>query len=182
MDSPRRLGVAVVTLAVSAGCAAHGAAGKPIPHFYRVTHELYRGGQPTDEGLRRLKELGVKTVVDLREEDPALIAHEQRLVESLGMHWVHLPMRSSLRPSQSQVDTFLKLMNNRYNQPVFIHCREGEDRTGALVALYRVAQQGWVPKAAYSEARSLGLGWNPMMRRVILHQSGPSAVRVAGSN
>ncbi len=170
------------TSRVLAGCAAAlltGCAGwsprafqPSLPHFFKVDERLYRGAQPTDEGFRELARLGVKTIVDLRVEDADGRRDEQRLVESLGMRWVHLPMRMYWRPSDEQAMAFLQLFQEAEGQPVFIHCRAGEDRTGAMVALYRIVERHWNPEAAYAEARTLGMtGWNPFMRYTILHDA-----------
>jgi protein-tyrosine phosphatase len=66
------------------------------------------------------------------------------------------------------------------NQPVFVHCEKGEDRTGALVAIYRIVKQGWTPERAYAEACSLGLtDWNPFMRHVIFEETEREYVHAA---
>ena len=79
-------------------------------------------------------------------------------------------MRMYWRPSDKQVVTFLQAV--QMHPPVFIHCRRGEDRTGVMTAIYRVAKQGWQPERAYAEARLLGLsGLNPFMRDVILRET-----------
>lgn len=162
-----------VLVAALAGCArvslpSGGAAA--LPHFFRVDHAVWRGGQPTPEGFRQLAALGVKTVVDLRSEGAR--ETERDLVESLGMRWVHLPMRIYWRPSETQITAFLQVIDDPVNRPVFIHCRQGEDRTGALIALYRVARQGWRPQDAYAEARSLGLaGWNVFVRHLVFRDA-----------
>ena len=163
------VGMGVIALQ---GCAAipHHSRAEVLPHFFQVDANLYRGGQPTAEGFRSLSERGIKTVIDLRAEHSFHRRQEQRLVESLGMQWEYLPMRSYWRPSPAQVEAFLKIVTDPQRQPVFIHCRKGEDRAGVLVAVYRVVEQGWEPRQAYAEARSLGLAaWNPLLRAVIFN-------------
>jgi len=158
-------------LAVLPACASVPPLGASadLPHFSQVDEHLYRAGQPTEAGFRRLAALGVKTVIDLRAEHAKRRREEQELVESLGMRWVYLPMHSYWRPSDAQIETFLQTVSDTDRQPVVVHCRKGQDRTGTLVAIYRVVKQGWDPRRAYAEARALGLtGWNPLMRYVIL--------------
>ncbi|MBI2105108.1 MAG: tyrosine-protein phosphatase [Candidatus Omnitrophica bacterium] len=176
---------------VAAGCAssnhknhpASSASAIPLNHFYQVDPHLYRGAQPTPEGFRRLADMGVKTIVNLRAQGKMRRAEERKLVESLGMRWVSLPMRSYWRPNDTQVQAFLELVADSSRQPVFIHCQKGEDRTGSLVAAYRIAQQGWTPERAYAEALTLGLAaWNPFMRSLILYDIlRPGAVRTASA-
>ncbi len=141
-----------------------------IPHFQQVDEGLYRGGQPSADGFRHLSLLGVKTIISLRAEAGRRRIADRRLVESLGMKWVQLPMHSLWRPSDAQVRTFLRIALETRHRPVFLFCRRGEDRTGALIAIYRIVHEGWEPQRAYEEALSLGLArWNPFMRQVILH-------------
>jgi protein tyrosine/serine phosphatase len=169
--------------AVATGCAStshHHARTEPLFQFYQVDPSLYRGAQPTPEGFRRLADLGVKTVVNLRAQGRVRRAQERQLVESLGMRWVSLPMRSYWRPTDAQVRAFLDVASDPGHQPVFVHCQQGEDRTGSLVAVYRVARQGWAPEQAYTEALALGLAaWNPFMRSLVFDARRLAAVRTA---
>ena len=168
------LALTVLMLAVTSGCAGTRPAeyARPLTHFFKVDQGLYRGGQPTPEGVRRLADLCVRTVVNLRAQGDARRADERRVVESLGMRWVSLPMRSYWRPTDAQITTFLDLTADPNARPVFVHCQQGEDRTGAMIAIYRIARQDWTPERAYAEALALGLAdWSPFMRRVILHEA-----------
>ena len=170
---------------LAAGCACPcskkpNSAGQPLPRFARVDERLYRGGQPTLEGYRRLADLGVKTVIDLRAEDESQRAADAQAAGSLGIRWLSLPMRAYGRPTEAQLSAFLSAVDDPANQPVYVHCRQGKDRTGTLVAVYRVAEQHWEPVRAYREARSLGLTrWNPFLRYVILHQASKERPRLA---
>jgi protein tyrosine/serine phosphatase len=127
-----------------------------ITRFDRVDERLYRGGQPDAAGFEQLKRLGIRTVVNLRQN-----ASERALVEGLGMRYVDLS--TSLAPFSSLDDgtvrRFFEVMNDETSGPVFLHCRRGADRTGTLVAMYRIARQGWTAKAAYDEARAVGMRW-----------------------
>jgi protein tyrosine/serine phosphatase len=168
--------------AVTTGCAStsHHAKTEPLFRFSQVDPSLYRGAQPTPEGFRRLADLGVKTVVNLRAQGRVRRAQERQLVESLGMRWVSLPMRSYWRPTEGQVRAFLEVVSDPGHQPVFVHCQQGEDRTGSLVAVYRVARQGWTPEQAYTEALALGLAaWNPFMRSLVFDARRLAVVRTA---
>lgn len=163
--------IALTALAAASGCAGTRASlsgAIALPNFRKVDDGLYRGGQPNADGFRQLARMGITTVVSLRayghtarqEQD------ERRIVESLGMRWVSLPMRMYWRPTDGQVDAFLAI--TRAPGATFIHCQHGEDRTGSLVAVYRVARHGWTPEQAYAEAVELGMaGWNPFTRNLI---------------
>ena len=171
-----RVGPAAIVLALVAlqGCAtlAPQRSREPLPHFFRVDQGLYRGGQPTPEGFRQLAQRGIRTVIDLRVEPKTHRKQEQQLVESLGMRWVSLPMRWYWRPSDAQVIKFLQVALDPSQQPVFVHCRKGRNRTGTLVAVYRIVAQSWSPERAYAEARNLGLSrWNPLTRHIIFREA-----------
>jgi len=131
----------------------------PIERFMQVDANLYRGGQPDETGYRYLRGLGVDTVISLRTDDG-----ERALVESLGMKWVHMPM--SFRPfgwgddfSADDVQRFFAIVDSPESGTVFVHCKRGADRTGAMAGLYRVARQGWSVDKAFDEARDLGMRW-----------------------
>ncbi len=152
------------------GCAtvAPGAShSQDLPMFYQVDEGLYRGGQPLDEGLRQLQRMGIKTVISLRQPSKAM-EEERRLVEQLGMRWVSIPMWFWWRPSDQQVHQFVGIVSDPAHRPVFIHCRQGRNRAGIMVAIYRVACQRWSPRQAYAEARQHGLVWWNLLSRYLL--------------
>src|SRR5262245_52996731 len=114
-----------------------------LPNGGKINDALFRGAQPRSEGLKRLKTLGVTTIVDLRGEDPEKISWERQQAEALGMRFVSIPVSGWSPPSNQQVALFLELFRNHPGERVFVHCRFGDDRTGVFVAAYRMAYQGW---------------------------------------
>jgi protein tyrosine/serine phosphatase len=140
--------------------AATSAVSPHVPRLVEVHSGLYRGGQPTSDGFADLKKMGIRTVVNLRVDDS-----ERERVEALGMKYVHIPIDMPVlkRPwrqiPDKAVDDFLRTVNDPANQPVFVHCRRGADRTGTMVALYRVKVGNWEVDKAYDEAREIGLRW-----------------------
>jgi tyrosine-protein phosphatase SIW14 len=109
-----------------------------LPNFGRVTDNLYRGGQPTSDGFSTLHGMGVGIVVDFREK-PADMATEKRQVESLGMKSVDIPWSANHEPSSDQIVEFLDLVRTNPDTKIYVHCRRGADRTGAMIAAYRIA-------------------------------------------
>jgi protein tyrosine/serine phosphatase len=101
-----------------------------------VSDVLYRGAQPSPEGFERLKQMGIKTVVDLRGA-----SHRDEL-EDLGLKYVHIPS-NAFQVENANVVEFLRAVRDPANQPVFVHCAQGADRTGCYVAAYRIIEQGW---------------------------------------
>jgi tyrosine-protein phosphatase SIW14 len=125
-----------------------------LPRFRQVAPGIYRGGQPKERGYEWLKQHGVKTIINLRSE-----RDERRQVESLGLHYVYLPMDARDEISPDAIQNFLSIISDPARQPVFVHCQRGADRTGFMVGVFRIAKQGWTPEQAYDEARDIGMRW-----------------------
>jgi tyrosine-protein phosphatase SIW14 len=129
-----------------------------VENFHKLNDSLYRGAQPTDEGFGNLAKLGIKTVVDLREFDSRSAA-EKKAVEAAGMKYVNIPMQGTNTPEPAVVAKALAVLNSKDAGPVFVHCRRGADRTGTIIACYRMSHDGWQPAKALQEAKDLGMAW-----------------------
>jgi protein tyrosine/serine phosphatase len=123
-----------------------------IPRFDQVAEGFYRGGQPQQQGYEHLKQLGIKTVINLRVEN-----QEAEEVKSLGFQHVHIPMSAWEQVPESKIQMFFQVLHDHDRYPVFVHCERGADRTGFMVGLYRIAFQGWSADRAYEEARAHGM-------------------------
>ena len=140
---------------------------KELPNFHPVNSGLYRGGQPEIGGLEQLKKLGVKTIINLRNDDERARA-EKAEAESMGFRYFNIPFASFDRPSDKAVDEVLKLLNTQENSPLFIHCKRGSDRTGTVIAIYRIEHDGWDGEKAKAEAKRYGMGfWQVGMKDYI---------------
>ena len=162
-----RLKAAFLLLLLS-GCAYLGYLKDPfteIPAFAQVTDNLYRGGYPKPEGYTRLKELGIKTIINLS-DDREHVAQEKELAKRLGFHFVHIPLSVYRWPEDEKVLKFLKTVLDPQAQPVFVHCSNGRDRTGAMIAVVRTIVEGKGPKEGYKEA--LAHGFWPYRGEVVL--------------
>jgi protein tyrosine/serine phosphatase len=129
-----------------------------LPNFGQVTENLYRGGQPTSEGFITLHSMGVGMVVNFRDE-PAETAAEKLEVESLGIKYVSIPWSANQKPSSAQIVEFLDLVRANPNTKIFVHCRRGADRTGTMVASYRVAVEHKSAGEAISEMHRYHYDW-----------------------
>lgn len=127
-----------------------------LPNFQMVNERLYRGAQPQSGGFRRLAELGIRTVVNLRGADGRARTDEAR-AHAAGLRFFNVPMAGHARPTDKQVERVLSIINVPENQPVFLYCRRGADRTGTMTAVYRISQDGWTSESAIAEANRRGM-------------------------
>src|SRR5581483_7183407 len=148
-----------------------------IPNFHQVNQRLYRGGQPAQSAWTHLANIGVKIVVDLRLENEHPIQREAEEVAAAGMRYVNIPMKGIVAPTADQLAKALALLDAQ--DPVFIHCRRGADRTGTVIACYRILRDHWDNRKALDEAKSYGMSWMELgMKRFVLNYQ-PSAERAA---
>ncbi|MFZ0419997.1 MAG: dual specificity protein phosphatase family protein [Candidatus Sulfotelmatobacter sp.] len=124
---------------------------KGVPNFGEVTPTLYRGGLLNTTGLKTLAKMGMKVVVDTHAND----VNEERTVKSLGMKYVAIPWHCPW-PHDEVFAKFLKVLHENKGKKVFVHCRLGDDRTGMMVAAYRMAEEGWTADEAMNEMRTFG--------------------------
>jgi tyrosine-protein phosphatase SIW14 len=134
----------------------------------KISGMLFRGAQPSAQGLAELKKLGVTTIIDLR-GNHGPVAWERAQAESLGMRFVNIPVLGWSPPDNVQVAQFLRLVQQDPTQKIFVHCYYGQDRTGVMVAAYRIAQQNWTPDQATSEMNSFGFHYRlfPAMKSYV---------------
>lgn len=128
-----------------------------VKNFGEVTPYLYRGAQPTREGLKALAGMGVDIVVDLRLSGQS---SERKVVTADGMKYISIPWHCMF-PSDKKTALFLKVLRDNPKKKIFVHCRFGDDRTGMMVAAYRMAVENWTPEQAWKEMRQFGLNSGP---------------------
>jgi protein tyrosine/serine phosphatase len=131
----------------------------------KVSDSLFRGAQPHLSNLVELKKLGIVTIVDLRSESPHTRDEERAHAHSLGIHFVSIPVGGFSTPTSTQLAEFFALFRQTPAQKIFVHCQFGEDRTGVLVAAYRIAFDHWSSDQALSEMQAFGFHpfWHPSM-------------------
>jgi tyrosine-protein phosphatase SIW14 len=148
-----------------------------VPNFHEVNPQLYRGAQPSAQGFQSLAKLGIRTVLDLRESGGRSVA-ERREVEADGMLYISVPFNGLSAPTAEQIAKVLGVINDSGAGPVFIHCRRGADRTGTVVACYRVCHDHWENQKALSEAKSFGMSrLEKSMRNYVLHYQAPAQIQ-----
>jgi protein tyrosine/serine phosphatase len=122
-----------------------------IKNFGQMDERFYRGAQPKEQDYKDLAGLGIKTVVDLR-NDPE--SYEKPNVEALGMRYINIPMSDTEYPQGAQVDQFLKLIDDPTTGKLYVHCAGGRHRTGVIGAVYRLNHDHWNYDQVYTEMKN----------------------------
>jgi len=170
--SRRRVVARILPPLVVCSCFALSLAGqnksnKELPNFHEVNPQLYRGAQPKSGGIKRLAQLGVKTIINLREEK-GLAQAEEKEARAAGLRFFNIPFKRTGRPTDEQVERVMALLNDSSNQPVFVHCQLGSDRTGLVIAIYRITHDSWTSERAKAEANKYGMHpWEMGMKSYI---------------
>lgn len=122
-----------------------------LGNFYRVSDELYRSEQPNASDIPDLKAFGIQTVLSLRHYH-----HDSREFERAGLSSLQYNMDAS-SVSVSDLIAVLRLIRTA-PKPILLHCWQGSDRTGFVVAGYRMVFMNWSPADAIEELRLGGFG------------------------
>jgi tyrosine-protein phosphatase SIW14 len=188
LSKPFRTPLAALLIALTLSASAF--AGAPaadrlaaitIENFGQVNDLYYRGAQPMDDDYADLKALGVKTIIDLTDDDG-----KGRDARQAGLQFFQIGMPSTSAPSRAQVDQFLSIVNNPAYQPVYVHCKGGRHRTGTLTAIYRMSNEGWNADRAYEEMLKYdfdyGFGHGGQKKFVYSYGSELERARAAGNS
>jgi protein tyrosine/serine phosphatase len=137
-----------------------------IPNFGKVNNSLYRGAQPDEIGMKGLQSLNIKTIINLRTAKGALKTEESQ-ARACGISYTNVPLAGLGKPSDAEVAKILALIESSPG-PVFVHCEHGCDRTGTIIACYRIQHDHWSGRDAMREAKKYGISmWEHGMRRYI---------------
>ena len=123
-----------------------------VKNFGEVTPFLYRGAQPSREGYKALAEMGINIVVDARLSGKD---SEKKAVTEAGMRYVSIPWHCFF-PKDKPIAQFLAILRDNPNKKIFVHCRYGDDRTGMMIAAYRMAVENWTADEAWKELQKFG--------------------------
>ena len=121
-----------------------------IDNFGRVDENFFRGEQPDEEDYAKLASLGIKAVIDLR-DDPKDFARSK--AEAAGMKYFNIPMSDKSTPRDEQINQFLEIAKNPANSPFYAHCKGGRHRTGVVGAVYRYTYDNWNYDQVYKEMK-----------------------------
>ena len=147
------LAIAIFTVAVvwsSSTARMSEVSGVSIENFGKVNDHYYRGSQPDAEEFAQLKRFGIRTVIDLREDYKK---DEETSVRDLGMNFFRIPLKTRVAANAEQTAFFLDLVNDPANWPVYVHCKGGRHRTGAMTGIYRITHDGWTADQVWEEMK-----------------------------
>ena len=122
-----------------------------IKNFGKMDEYFYRGAQPKPDDYSALAALGVKTVIDLR-DDPT--DYEKTKAEAAQMQYVNIPMSDKKKPTEEQITAFFAVADDESKRPVYVHCVGGRHRTGLIGAMYRYNKYGWDYEQVYREMKN----------------------------
>ncbi len=131
-----------------------------LPNLHKIDDGLYRGAQPTAEGIKELEKLGVRTIINLRSSHS-----DKDLIGTSKIDYVEMPLYPWSIDGKD-VARFLRIATDKNRRPVFFHCQHGADRTGTMCAAYRVVVQGWTKQQAVKEMTQGGFGYHPIWQNL----------------
>jgi len=169
--------VVVLILLAATASAQDKNAYRELPRFQQVSERLYRSAQPRDGGLSRLRELGIDTIINLRGASAETRAEEAE-ARALGFNYFNIALPNWGRPEDTRVVRILALILAPENGRVLVHCKDGVDRTGMIVAVYRMTHEGWTSNKALAEAHRAGMRWNQFWMRDYVEDYGDRVAKL----
>ena len=174
--------VAVVLTLLCATVSAQDAINSTeLPRFRQVSEKLYRSGQPRNGGLTRLRELGIDTIINLRGASAQTRA-EGVEARALGFNYFNIALPNWGRPQETRVARIMELIAAPENGRVLVHCKDGVDRTGMIVAVYRMTHEGWTSEKALDEANRSGMRRSQVWMRDYVEDYGDRVVKFGPEN
>ncbi len=129
-----------------------------LPNFAEVNAKLFRGGQPTENGVKELARRGVKTIIDLRGADENS-KKEELWARNAGIKFVAVNLSNWFKPNSADIEKIKEQIDAADDQPLFVYCKRGADRTGTVIAVYRISHDKWTARQANDEAEKFKFGW-----------------------
>jgi protein tyrosine/serine phosphatase len=121
-----------------------------LSNIAQVSEALYRGAQPDEAGFRELKKMGIKTIINLRD-----FHSDKDKIKGLGFRYCEIPSNAA-DIEENEIIAFIKAATDPVDAPAFVHCQHGSDRTGLMVAIYRIYVMGWSKAEALKELDAFG--------------------------
>lgn len=131
-----------------------------IDNFYKVTDNLYRSKRPTIEGIKNLGTKRIKTIINLESVDKIWEKKEKKAAKEAGLNYIRIKENPLLHVEDEDVIKFLQIIRKNENGPFLVHCLHGADRTGAMIAMFRIVEQRWSKDKAIKEMKEGGYGFH----------------------
>jgi protein tyrosine phosphatase (PTP) superfamily phosphohydrolase (DUF442 family) len=132
-----------------------------VDNLHRVSDLLYRSAQPSVRGMHELRRLGIKSIINLRAFHCDLSGIAGTGLANQRLHVL------TWKVQDVHVVRVLNLLRDTRNAPFLIHCKHGADRTGLMLAMYRIVEQGWSKADAIGEMVDGGYGYHRMWRNIL---------------
>ncbi len=132
-----------------------------VPNLYKVNENLYRSAQPTEEGIRNLQKMGIRTIVNLREFHDDKDEAKGTIIKRVDIPMVAWEIKDD------QVIEALKHLNDPSGGPYLVHCLHGADRTGVVNAMYRIVHDKWDREQALDEMKNGGYGFHSVWTNIV---------------
>jgi len=143
----------------------------PLPYNYRIIDQtIHAGGHPLNPKkflgnsdkqvlaiLAYLKSQGVATIIDLENTSWAQQRYA-KLLNQAGLTRVHIPMHENKVPTEKE----WQIIKQALQKPVYVHCKWGADRTGAVIGRYLIEVKGSSLQKAYEAVLTGGSHAGPL--------------------
>ncbi|MGH9623209.1 MAG: fused DSP-PTPase phosphatase/NAD kinase-like protein [Bryobacteraceae bacterium] len=151
-----------------------------VRNFSQVDAHVYRGAAPSEAGLKDLRALHITIDLDLRERGKPE-ARERAEAKQLGMKYINIGMPPLSAPTPGEVKRALAVLlaADAGSGRVFVHCQHGRDRTGTVIACYRIEHDGWSNRRAFREAKQHGISWFERGMRSYIKHFRPITIQTA---
>lgn len=128
-------------------------------NLHEIAPGVWRAAQPGPRQLRRAKEMGVKTILNLRgrRDDCGSYILERQACEELGLKLVDFPIRSRSALDKETLRAAVRIFDE-IDYPVLMHCKSGADRAGFMATLYQFVKGGQPLAEAMKKHLSLAYG------------------------
>lgn len=122
-------------------------------NLHQINTDIYRCEQPTKSGMKELEKMGIKTVLNLRNK-----VNDKKVAKGTSINLMRWPI-NTWKMAYADVLQVLYIID-KAEKPVAVHCLHGSDRTGVVIAAYRIAVDDWSKQAAIAEFKAEQFGYH----------------------
>lgn len=130
-------------------------------NFYQVTPTLYRSEQPNRPSALELEKLNIRTVINLREWHS-----DDEVLGKTGIRLIRIPIKTWNIHDWQIAQALVEIEKGNLYGNVLVHCQHGSDRTGLVIAMYRIIYQHWPIEKAELEMKQGGYGFHGIWKNI----------------